>query len=140
MSYTATATPAGGENCATVIVPFSNSKSTTFRYDRNTRLYMAEQYSGAMIDGNDGSQIAVSNVIVLKTSCTVVDDAGRMNVDLSSGEGWFACGGKVVSITWKKGAYDQPLRYYTADGKPLVLEQGKSYVCIIPSNRDIILQ
>lgn len=140
MSYTATATPAGGENCTTVIVPFSNSKSTTFRYDRNTRLYMAEQYSGAMIDGNDGSQIAVSNVIVLKTSCTVVDDAGRMNVDLSSGEGWFACGGKVVSITWKKGAYDQPLRYYTADGKPLVLEQGKSYVCIIPSNRDIILQ
>ena len=36
---------------------------------------------------------------------------------------------------------DEFFHYYsTADGKPLVLEQGKSYVCIIPSNRDIILQ
>lgn len=140
MNFAANATPAGGENCAAVIVPFSNSKSTTFRYDRDSRLYMAEQYGGAMIDGNDNSQIAVSNVIILKTSCTVVDDAGRMKIDLSSGEGWFACGGKVIPITWKKGNCDQQLRYYTMDGKSLTLEQGKSYVCIIPLTRDIITQ
>ena len=140
MNFAANATPAGGENCAAVIVPFSNSKSTTFRYDRDSRLYMAEQYGGAMIDGNDNSQIAVSNVIILKTSCTVIDDAGRMKIDLSSGEGWFACGGKVIPITWKKGNCDQQLRYYTMDGKSLTLEQGKSYVCIIPLTRDIITQ
>ena len=140
MKFAANATPSGGMNTSTIIVPFSNSKSTTFRYDRDSRLYLAEQYGGAMIDGNDNSQIAVSNVIVLKTDCTVVDDAGRLTVDLSSGEGWFACGGKVIPITWKKGDCDQQLRYYTADGKSLTLEQGKSYVCIIPLTRDIITQ
>lgn len=140
ITFTANGTPAGGQSATTVIAPFSNSKSTTFRYDKSTQLYLAEQYGGAMTDGNDGSQIAVTNVIVLKTSCTVVDDAGRMKVDLSSGEGWFACGGKMIPITWKKGAYDQPLRYYTADGDPLTLGQGKSYVCIIPLTRDVMAE
>ena len=140
MKFAENGTPTGGLSSPTIIVPFSNSKSTTFRYDRDTRSYLAEQYGGAMIDGNDGSQIAVSNVIVLKTDCTVVDDAGRLKVDLSSGEGWFACGGKLIPITWKKGNCDQQLRYYTADGKSLTLEQGKSYVCIIPLTRDIITQ
>ena len=138
MTFAENGTPAGGLSTPDIIVPFSNSKSTTFRYDRDSRLYLVEQYGGAMIDGNDDSQIAVSNVIVLRTDCTVVDDAGRLTVDLSSGAGWFACGGKLIPITWEKGAYDQPLRYYTTDGDPLILEQGKSYVCIIPLNRDII--
>ena len=138
MTFAENATPAGGLSAPDIIVPFSNSKSTTFRYDRDSRLYSVEQYGGAMIDGNDNSQITVSNVIVLRTDCTVVDDAGRLTVDLSSGAGWFACGGKLIPITWEKGAYDQPLRYYTTDGDPIVLEQGKTYVCIIPLNRDII--
>ena len=138
MTFAENGTPAGGLSAPDIIVPFSNSKSTTFRYDRDSRLYSVEQYGGAMIDGNDNSQITVSNVIVLRTDCTVVDDAGRLTVDLSSGAGWFACGGKLIPITWEKGAYDQPLRYYTTDGDPIVLEQGKTYVCIIPLNRDII--
>ena len=133
-------TPSNGQNATMIIAPFSNSKATTFRYDRDTGLYYAEQYGGAMIDGNDGSQIAVTNVIILKTKCVTVDDAGRQSVDLSSGEGWFACGGRLIPIKWEKSNYDQPLRYYTTDGKALSLGQGKSYVCIIPLNRDAIYE
>jgi hypothetical protein len=69
-----------------------------------------------------------------------VDDAGRQSVDLSSGEGWYACGGRLIPIKWEKGTYDQPLRYYTTNGKALELGQGKSYICIIPLNRDAIYE
>lgn len=140
MSFAEDGAPDDGLSASAIIIPFSNSKSTTFRYDRTSGLYFAEQYGGAMTDGNDGSQIAVTNLIVLRTDCTVVDDAGRMKVDLTSGKGWFACGGKYIPITWKKGDCDQQLRYYTADGKALTLGQGKSYVCIIPLSRDIITE
>ena len=137
MTFAADGTPADGQSALTVTVPFSNSKSTIFRYDESTGRYLAEQYGGAMLDGNDGAQIAVTNLLILRTKCTVVDDAGRLSVDLSSGEGWFACGGKLIPITWEKGDCDQQLRYYTADGAPLTLGQGKSYVCIIPTTREI---
>lgn len=137
MSFAADGTPSDGESALTVTVPFSNYKSTVFRYAEDDGLYSVEQYGEAYIDGNDGTQITVTNVLVLRTECTVVDDAGRITVDLSSGEGWFACGGKLIPITWEKGQRDEQLRYYTADGEPLTLGQGKSYVCIIPLNRDI---
>ena len=143
MSFTADGTPADGKNAATLTVPFiggSNGKTTIFRYDAAAGVYKAEQFGGAYIDGNDGTQVSATNVLVLKTTCTVLDDAGHLQVDLSSGDGWYACGGKYIPITWEKGQRDQQLRYFTTGGQPLTLGQGKSYVCIIPKTREIIAE
>lgn len=131
------AAPTEGEAAEAFTVTFSNYKSTTFRYDEESSQYRVEQYGEAYIDGNDGSQISVTNVIVLRAPCTVVDDAGRLSIDLTSGEGWFACGGFLCPITWEKGAADRPLRCYDSSGQPLVLGAGKSYICIIPLSRTL---
>ena len=137
MTFAEDGTPAGGQNAVTVTVPFSNYKSGVFRYDAVKKQYLVEEYGQPYIDGNDNSQVAVTNLLVLQTTCTVVDDKGRIVVDLSSGSGWFACGGKMVPITWNKGSADQQLRYYSQDGSPLTLGVGKSYVCIIPASRTV---
>lgn len=134
------AAPEDGDAVNSLTVNFSNYKSTTFRYNQENGLYFVEQYGDNYIDGNDGSQVAVTNVIILKTTCTVVDDAGRITVDLSSGEGWFTCGGAIRPITWEKGSANQPLRYYDESGSPLVLGEGKTYVCIIPLSRDFTVE
>lgn len=140
MSFTDDGTPAGGQSAVTVTVPFSSSKNTVFRYDSGTGLYAVEEFGEAYIDGNDGTQVAVTNLLVLQTACTVVDDVGRLSVDLSSGQGWYACGGQLIPITWEKGGRDEQLRYYTSDGQPLTLGRGKSYVCIIPLSREISVE
>lgn len=137
MAFADDGTPAGGQSALTVTVPFSNYKSGVFHYDAATGLYAVEEYGEPYIDGNDNAQVAVTNLLILQTACTVVDDAGRITVDLTSGSGWFACGGQMVPITWKKGAAEQQLRYYGMDGSPLTLGRGKSYVCIIPTSRNI---
>lgn len=130
-------TPAGGSPAATVTVPFSNYKTGVFRYDAPSGVYLVEEYGEPYIDGNDGSQVAVTNLIVLQTSYAVLDDAGRVRVGLESGKGIFACGGQMIPITWEKGAAENQLRYYTEDGSPLTLGRGKSYVCIISTNRTV---
>ena len=137
MAFADDGTPAGGQNALTVTVPFSNYKSGVFRYDAATGLYAVEEYGQPYLDGNDNTQVAVTNLIVVQTTCTVVDGSGRIKVDLSSGSGWFACGGKIVPITWQKGDASQQLRYFNEDGSPLTLGRGKSYVCIIPTNRTV---
>ena len=48
-----------------------------------------------------------------------------------SGEGQFFCGGKCVDIQWNKADRSTPFSYTLADGTPLSLGQGKTYVCII---------
>ncbi|MBD5133058.1 MAG: DUF3048 domain-containing protein [Clostridiales bacterium] len=135
MSFADDGTPAGGDSALTVTVPFSSYKTGVFRYDAGTGLYRVEEYGEPYIDGNDGSQVSTTNLLVLQTTYKVVDNAGRVQVGLSSGEGWFACGGKVIPITWEKGSADQQIRYFTQDGQPLTLGRGKSYVCFIPTSR-----
>lgn len=136
----ADAAPTDGSAIDALTASFSGYKSTTFRYDRESGLYRVEQYGEAYIDGNDGTPVTVTNVLVLCAACTVVDDAGRLSIDLSSGDGFFTCGGYLCPITWEKGDADQPLRCYDSAGQPLVLGAGKSYVCIVPLSRDIIAE
>ena len=71
---------------------------------------------------------------MLETAISIIsgDTEGRLNVRMTgSGKGTFFCGGKAVEIQWSKADRSSPFTYSLADGTPLLLGQGKSYVCII---------
>lgn len=129
----------GGEAAQSVTVPFSDYKTGLFTYDADAGLYLVSEYGQPYVDGNSGEQVGVTNLLILKTRCANIpgDEYGRIMVDLTGGEGWFACGGQYVPIRWEKGFPNGQLRYYTADGAPLVLGQGRSYVCVVPLNSDV---
>ena len=137
MDFAADGTPAGGESANTVTVSFSGYKTTTFRYDTAKKVYRVEQYGEAFVDGNDNTQISTTNILVLKTDYSFMEDGYYSDVKLDSGSGYFACGGKIIPITWEKGGHYDQLRYYTSDGKPLTLGVGKSFVCIIPTTQSV---
>lgn len=131
-------TPAEGASAATVTVPFSKYKTGVFRYDADSGCYLAEQFGEPYTDGNTGEQVAVTNVLVLRASIRGTGDSyGHMTADLSGGDGWFACGGKLVPIVWTKDGNDGQFCYFTADGSALTLGRGKSYVNIIPKEQEI---
>lgn len=131
-------TPEGGTNAKSVVVSHFGGKATLFRYDLATGLYRVEQYGEAYIDGDSGEQVAVTNVLVLRVQMAdTQDDYNHMELKLTNGDGWYACGGKVIPIVWEKGEHDQPLTYRTQTGDPLVLGRGKSYVNLVPQTADI---
>ena len=135
-------TPAEGERAWEVRVPFSSYKTGVFTYDEATGKYFVEEYGAPLVDGNNGQQVAVTNVITIRTSCKAIDSVGRMRIDLAgySGDGWFACGGKIIPITWAKKDLSSPITYAKADGTPLTLGQGSSYVNIIPLSNAVTAQ
>lgn len=140
MTFTEDGTPADGQSANTLTVSFSGYKTTTFRYDSAKHVYMVEQYGDAFTDGNDDTQVSTTNVLVLKTDYSFMDDGYYSDVSLTSGSGYFACGGKMIPITWEKGGHYDQLRYYTQDGKPLTLGVGKSFVCIIPTTQSVVAE
>ena len=141
MTFAADGTPTQGAAAQLITVPFGTGKSpktTVFRYEDG--LYKAEQFGKVYEDGNDSADVAVTNLLILQTECIVVDDKGRITVDLSTGQGWYACGGQYVPIVWEKGERGEQLRYCTTDGQPLTLGEGRSYVCIIPEKATVSFQ
>jgi len=135
MSFSQDGTPKGGRTAAEVKVPFSQYKTGVFTYEPGTGTYLVSEYGKPYVDGNTGEQVAVTNLLILRTRCSNIpgDAYGRITVDLEGGEGWFACGGRSVPIRWEKEAPDGQLCYQTEDGRPLLLGQGRSYVCIVPT-------
>lgn len=129
------ATPEGGYAASTVAVEFSGYKTGTFEYDEG--LYYASQYGSAHVDAGNSEQVAVSNLLVLYTNIYVLDDVGRLSVSLTgSGEGKYFCGGRGIDILWSRDAGGQ-FFYTLEDGTPLVMERGRSYVCIIQSGNSV---
>ncbi len=134
MNFVEDGTPAGGAEAPRITVPVSHYKTGVFTYDPDSRLYRVEEYGEPYVDGDSGEQVAVTNVIVLKTACRYTGDSlGHITVDLSSGgTGYFACGGKVIDLTWSKDFPDGQLQYYDLSGSPISFGVGRTYVVIVP--------
>lgn len=128
---------ADGSSANLVLVPFSNYKTGMFRYQPGTGLYTVEEFGMPYIDGNDGSQVSVTNLLILQADTQVMDSEGRLDIDLSSGKGWYVCGGKLIPISWVKDKDDSPLRFLNSAGEDILLTPGRSYICMIPTTREI---
>lgn len=125
---------AQGDSAQSVTITFSTYKTGVFTYDPDSGLYLVSEYGQPYVDGNTGEQVGVKNVLVLRTSVSNLegDDAGRQAIRTTgTGEGLFFCDGTVQEITWSKEKNSSPLTYYTADGQPLKLGVGKSYVNLV---------
>ena len=90
------------------------------------------------MDGEAGTQLGFENVLVLYAATDYTADLYTLSINLTGqGSGYFACGGKIVPITWQRSGEDGMFFYYLADGTPLTLKVGKTYVSVVPQGSDV---
>lgn len=131
------ATPENGADATSVTVRFTpNGKKTGFVYDAETGLYEASQYGSDYIDGNTGNTMAFKNLLVIKAKSWSDSEGYRQFVELTraSGEGFYACNGKLIPIKWSRDGYNTPFVFTLEDGTPLELNVGNSYIAVTPKN------
>ncbi len=131
-----------GKTAQTITLPYSEYKTGVFTYDEKTGLYAVSEYGKAYIDGENETQVAVKNVLIISAKVTQIkgDDAGRLRVDLvGSGSGYYACAGRAVSIKWSKKSYSAPFVYTLESGAALTLARGTSYINIFPTSRQPVI-
>jgi len=128
--------PMGNGMASGVSVRFSSSNTTFFRHDLNDNLYYVHTHNGSShIDGNTHSQLAVTNVIVIRTDISPIpgDGAGRLSIaTVGFGSGYYINGGNFTEITWSRSAGTSQFEYRMPDGSPVLLGYGKTYICIVP--------
>ncbi len=131
-----------GEPANKVTVTFSSSHKPWFGYNPETEKYLRFQYGDPQMDGWMDTQLAVDNVLVLRMQLT--DLGGELKlVDIGttgSGEGYFFTKGKYVPITWEKETYNSEIKYYTLDGEELVVSRGQTFVSVITTTADIVIE
>lgn len=125
-----------------VELPFPHN-STMLTYDEEAQLYYYSEYGEVHTDlGNDGALLGFKNVIIYTADmypCTngeYVDQHGYMYYDIieKRGEGYYLLNGKAQPITWKKVTATSPTEFYDAEGNDIILNVGKTYIAIVPSD------
>ena len=87
---------------------------------------------------SDGTRLTAANVVVLSVEMvdtTFVDPAGTPVPEtrlVGTGEGLVASGGKQLAVTWAKESVGSPLGLVGPDGAPVLLEQGTTWVELVP--------
>ena len=86
-------------------------------------------------DGTTGEKVSVSNVIIMYCGVSSLGDAKghqEWNMEVSSGDAVFVSNGYGESITWKKDGKTGALKFYGKDGKELTVNQGQSFIGVVP--------
>ena len=107
------------------------TKQTIMEYDEEAGQYLFHQFGKPMYDEAEKQDVLFENVIVML--CNVYDEGVYHIAELvGSGEGYFACNGKLIPIRWIHESMDQPILFTHPDGIPLELSVGSSYIAIAP--------
>ena len=134
LKFTEDGTPANGEDATHITILLQHDgivKKNVMDYDAEKGAYLFQQFNRTMQDGAEGGNIYFENVIVM--FCTVENKSVYHVAELvGSGEGYFACGGKIIPIKWSHESQDAPIRFTLTDGTPLELGVGSSYIAIAP--------
>ena len=115
-------------------VKFSNTATSVFTYNAETKLFTKNSANQKNADYKTGETYDIKNVFVLSTSITNYPDNKHRKVALNGGAGWYASEGGYTEIIWKKAGSKQPIQFFNTDGTPLKVNAGKSWVCIQNAN------
>lgn len=132
LNFTEDGTPVDGEDAAKISLTFTYGqakKDTVMVYDEATGKYVFNQYGKEMRDQITDEVESFRNVIIMNAD---ISTTGIYFIaDFSAGgSGYFACGGKLIPITWTCDGDNEPFRFFTEDGQPLELGVGNSYIAI----------
>jgi hypothetical protein len=130
-----------------VVLDYSAYQYSWFEYDEAAMNYKRFQFlnnnsskgTGEHIDVETGEQLTYENIIVQMVEVFPIkgDKEGRVDMNLiSKGTGFYVTKGVYVPIAWSKASHNDPTKYFTLDGKSLVLTRGKTWISIFPTYRE----
>lgn len=98
------------------------------------------RYQNGTLDRlTDGSTVSSTNVVVMSVAVrpgTNVDVLGHRTPDpilTGTGRVWVLRDAKVVAGTWRRGAAGSPVELLGADGKPVPLHPGRTWIELLPT-------
>lgn len=117
----------------------------TFEYNSEDRKYYRSSYGNPHVDELTGEQVAVTNVIFQYCDGAVLDENDYLHFASQSfnNECIVFTNGKMIEGYWNTAEeLGSPARYYDKENKEIVLNNGKTFICIVWKDYedDVVIQ
>ncbi|CDQ20614.1 Protein of unknown function [Halobacillus karajensis] len=118
-----------------VQIAYGSRTQVNFTYDPEDKQFLRSSDGEPTVDQLNGERVSVENVWIIETDHRVIDNAGRRDIDLTSGgNGYLLQKGQMKEVKWKN--VDGRLLPFE-NGRPLAFTPGQTWVNIIPENAAI---
>ena len=125
-----------------VDIKYSSNTTTNYKYDTDNNIYLRSVNDKSQNDYVTGKQLTVKNIIVYKVKYSNIqgDDKGRQTIDnVGNGTGYYISNGYAVPITWKKDSRSSATIYKYNNGKEIQVNDGNTFIQIMPDNQTLAI-
>ena len=108
-----------------------------FEFNEEDGLYYRSQHlsgstDGPHIDAVTGEQLTFKNILVQNTFYEELGEGYlAFQCHDTTRDGWFFTNGRGIHVTWEKNTDYGATRYYDDNGDEIVLNTGKTMICIV---------
>lgn len=112
---------------------YSNNQTTSYTYDSENKYYLRFMDGKQHLDKITRQQLHYKNIIIEKVENYDLDSYGRQDLEtVGDGEGYYITNGYALPITWQKANRDSKTIYKYLDGSKVVVNDGNTFIQIIP--------
>ncbi len=128
-----------GKTVTSILIPYNRLYKVTYQYQPETMKYLRFINDEPHIDAKTKKQIQVDNVLIQFADTKVIDEEGRLSINLvGEGKGLVFFKGGSEEIIWKKVDLKSRTSFFDQAGNKIVFAPGTIWIQIVPS--EIIIE
>lgn len=131
----------GLTQASSIEIPYSNYQTRSYIYDENNKYYLRFMNGIPHTDADSKMQYHYKNIIIAYVNNYQLDSYGRQDLSTTgTGQGYYITNGYALPINWTKSSRHDKTKYTYSNGEEITLNDGNTFVQIVPSNRQVTIQ
>lgn len=124
-----------------ISMQYSNHQTRSYKYDAENKYYLRFMNEEAHIDKLTNKQLHYKNIIIERVNNKTLDSYGRQDLDtVGYGTGYIITDGYALPINWTKTSRSAKTKYTYKNGKEIVLNDGNTFIQIVPTTSNITIE
>lgn len=131
-----------GETGTDIAIKYSNTVTSSYKYDSENKVYNRYVNDVAHKDGVTKKQYTFKNIIIysVKNDDITADDKGRQELyNIGTGTGKYCTEGLCYDINWSKSDRSSKTKYTYTDGSELIVNNGNTFIQIYPKSGNLTI-
>ncbi|MBE6157531.1 MAG: DUF3048 domain-containing protein [Firmicutes bacterium] len=124
-----------------ISMSYSTYQVRSYDYNSENGYYLRSMNGTAHIDKESKQQLHYKNIIIERVSNSQLDSYGRQDLSTTgSGEGYYITNGYALPIKWTKSSRSDKTKYTYLNGKEVKVNDGNTFIQIVPVNSTITIE
>ena len=124
-----------------VVIPYSGTETREYHYNSGGQTYTRFQNGKSQLDRRTNKQLTYKNIIIQRVDYEVIDSEGRLNLNTTgTGRGYIITNGHFLPLQWNKSSRTAKTTFTYEDGTEVVINDGNTFIQIVPTNSNITIE